>query len=138
MQRTANSLTYAEAGGAARLGPRRPGGVGGGVDLGYEACGVGHWIGARSRAEETGRRRGRPEWKRMQESTQSCSGPIKFLAFGGNGTAWTVTPSAFNSYQFFYWASPMNIFFLKERFLALKKRINRLHMYTTTTASTHS
>lgn len=51
MQRTANSLTYVEAGEAARLGPRRRGGVGGGVDLGYKACGVGHWIGARSRGD---------------------------------------------------------------------------------------
>jgi hypothetical protein len=47
--RSAKSLTYAEAGGAARLGPRRRGEGGGGLDPGHDACGVGHWIRARRR-----------------------------------------------------------------------------------------
>lgn len=47
--RSTKSLTYAEAGGAARLGPRRRGGGGGGLDLGHDPCSVGHWIGARRR-----------------------------------------------------------------------------------------
>jgi hypothetical protein len=60
MQHTANSLTYAEAGEVARLGPRRRGEV----DLGYEACGVGHWIGARSRGDRAASGSAGMEWKR--------------------------------------------------------------------------
>lgn len=73
MQRTANSLTYAGAGEAARLGPRRRGGVGGGADLGYEVCGVCHWIGARSRGDSAASGSAGVE-EGMQESTLSCSG----------------------------------------------------------------
>ena len=69
MQRTANSLTYAEAGEAAGSAPRRRGGM----DLGYEACGVGHWIGARSRGDRVASGSAGVE-DGMQESTLSCSG----------------------------------------------------------------
>jgi len=68
MQRTANSLTYAEAGEAAGSAPRRRGGM----DLGYEACGVGHWVGARSRGDRAAS--GSAGVEQGQESTLSCSG----------------------------------------------------------------
>ena len=67
--RIAKSLTYTEAGGAARLGPRCRGGGGGGLDPGHCACGVvGHWIGFGAR------RRGGCGGSTGAERSVLCSG----------------------------------------------------------------
>lgn len=102
MQHTANSLTYAEAGEVARLGPRRPGEV----DLGYEACGVGHWIGARSRGDRAasgsaGMERKRGCWNQVSrvwwKGADSASVPR-----GDGLRCILLSYVSVNSYHFFY------------------------------------